>query len=197
MKPGDDSTEVKAASHETAARWHRLIAFWDRGSATYALPLRGHLTVGRAEACEVRVLDDSVSRRHAIVHGGRHPRIEDLGSANGTRLGNQRLPPHVPTPIPPGSVIEIGDALLVLRDMHGEQREPAPAEGEACLDPAMARVYEVVDRVAASTLSVLLLGETGVGKGVVAEAIHRRSSRAGGPFVRMNCRGHCRFLARE
>jgi DNA-binding NtrC family response regulator len=189
VKPGDDSTNVRAPphAHDKAARWHRLIAFWDGGSATFALPLDGQLTVGRAEGCEVRVADDSVSRRHVTVHGGRPPRVEDLGSANGTHLGGQRLAPHAPTPVPPGSLIEIGDTLIVLREMHGEEREPAPSPGDVPLDPAMARVYETVGRVAASTLPVLLLGETGVGKGVVASAIHRRSPRAQRPFVRVNC----------
>jgi DNA-binding NtrC family response regulator len=52
----------------------------------------------------------------------------------------------------------------------------------------MRAVYELVDRVAASALSVLILGETGVGKEVVAESIHRRSgARSRGPFVRINC----------
>jgi len=56
-----------------------------------------------------------------------------------------------------------------------------------CMSPAMRRVYQMVDRVAVGTISVLVLGETGVGKEILAEAIHRRSSRAGAPFVRLNC----------
>jgi DNA-binding NtrC family response regulator len=183
----DDSTRVKPAQRDAGARWHRLIAFWDGGSATYDLPLEARLTVGRAEGCEVRLLDDAVSRRHATIRGGRPPRIEDLGSANGTYLGGGRLSPRVPADVPPGSLIEIGDAVLVVREVHGGEREPAPRPLEVALDPAMIRVYETVDRVASSTLPVLLLGETGAGKGVVASAIHRRSPRAERPFVRVNC----------
>lgn len=55
------------------------------------------------------------------------------------------------------------------------------------LDPAMRRVVEMVDRVAASTTPVLILGETGVGKDLVAQIVHDRSDRAAGPFVRVNC----------
>jgi transcriptional regulator with PAS, ATPase and Fis domain len=184
---GDDSTNVKPAAHDAGARRHRLIEFWDGGSATYDLPLDGRLTVGRAEGCEVRLLDDAVSRRHATIHGGRPPRIEDLESANGTYLGGGRLAPHVPAAVLPGSLIEIGDAVLVVREVHGDEREPAPPSREVALDPPMVRVYEAVDRVAPSTLPVLLLGETGAGKGLVASAIHRRSPRADRPFVRVNC----------
>jgi DNA-binding NtrC family response regulator len=53
--------------------------------------------------------------------------------------------------------------------------------------PAMGRIYALVDRIADSSLSVLILGETGVGKEVVAEEIHARSGRRAGPIVKINC----------
>src|SRR5262249_43918731 len=53
-------------------------------------------------------------------------------------------------------------------------------------DPATKHLFELVDRVAQSDISVLLLGETGVGKEVVAEAIHARSQRAKAPFIRLH-----------
>ena len=55
------------------------------------------------------------------------------------------------------------------------------------LDPQMQQLYELAKRVAASLIPVLVTGETGVGKEVVAEAIHRLSPRAAGPYVRLNC----------
>src|SRR5204863_6757058 len=63
---------------------------------------------------------------------------------------------------------------------------PAPA-GVVVGDPAMVRVFERVRKVAAAPTTVLILGETGVGKEVIAEQIHRQSPRAQGPFVRLNC----------
>ena len=54
-------------------------------------------------------------------------------------------------------------------------------------DPGMARVAETVERVAPSTATVLLLGETGTGKEVVARAIHAQSPRRDQPFVAVNC----------
>jgi len=53
--------------------------------------------------------------------------------------------------------------------------------------PAMQDVYRITRRVAMSNASVLLLGETGTGKEVIANAIHQLSSRNGGPFVKVNC----------
>ena len=51
----------------------------------------------------------------------------------------------------------------------------------------MARVRDLVDRVAPSDLSVVITGETGAGKEVLAEQIHARSLRANGPLLRINC----------
>ncbi|MFZ5438912.1 MAG: sigma 54-interacting transcriptional regulator [Myxococcota bacterium] len=63
----------------------------------------------------------------------------------------------------------------------------APAAGFVVRDDAMAALYRLVDRVAPSNINVLLLGETGVGKEVLAQELHRRSRRAAGPFLRLNC----------
>lgn len=54
-------------------------------------------------------------------------------------------------------------------------------------DPAMARIAETVERIAPSTATVLLLGETGTGKEVIARSIHMQSTRREQPFVAINC----------
>jgi DNA-binding NtrC family response regulator len=53
--------------------------------------------------------------------------------------------------------------------------------------PAMQEVYSIIDRIAASSVDVLVTGETGTGKELVARAIHARSRRAAGPFVPIDC----------
>ncbi|MDQ3338918.1 MAG: sigma 54-interacting transcriptional regulator [Myxococcota bacterium] len=68
----------------------------------------------------------------------------------------------------------------------------APAPTASATDvviesPAMKRIYGLVDRIADSNLTVLILGETGVGKEIVAEAIHQRSARRAGPMMKINC----------
>ncbi len=62
-----------------------------------------------------------------------------------------------------------------------------PMPGLVGSGPAMQRVYQLTRMVARSNASVLLLGETGTGKELIAKAIHRLSPRASGPFVRVNC----------
>ncbi len=64
---------------------------------------------------------------------------------------------------------------------------PGLSEDVIAADAAMLEVFRLVERVAPLTTTVLLLGETGVGKEVVAQQIHQRSPRAAAPFVRLNC----------
>ncbi|HEX4340107.1 MAG TPA: sigma 54-interacting transcriptional regulator [Polyangiaceae bacterium] len=60
-------------------------------------------------------------------------------------------------------------------------------DGVVVVDPAMVQVFNLARKLAAVQTTVLILGETGVGKEVIAEQIHRWSTRAQGPFVRLNC----------
>ena len=62
-----------------------------------------------------------------------------------------------------------------------------PISGIIGNSPAMQEVYRITRRVAGSNASVLILGETGVGKELIADAIHQLSHRSGGPFIRVNC----------
>jgi DNA-binding NtrC family response regulator len=62
-----------------------------------------------------------------------------------------------------------------------------PLAGLIGASPAMEAVYQLTRKVAQTNASVLLLGETGTGKELIATAIHRLSARSGGPFVRVNC----------
>jgi DNA-binding NtrC family response regulator len=71
--------------------------------------------------------------------------------------------------------------------LRGRIAEPARLEGLIGDSAAMRRVYEMVDRVAPLATSVMIIGETGTGKDLVARAIHSLSPRAGTPFVAQNC----------
>jgi len=62
-----------------------------------------------------------------------------------------------------------------------------PADGVVVLDPSMRALYDQASRAAASAINVLILGENGVGKEILARAIHNLSPRANGPFVALNC----------
>jgi len=141
------------------------------------LPTRGTLVIGRAADAHVSIPDASVSRRHAQLHVGSTLTIEDLGSANGTRVDGAPLAPGERRELVLGAIAEVGAARLVAH-------YTAKAAGVAS---PMDRVFEIIERVAPSEISVILGGETGVGKEVMAERIHARSARASGPLVRLHC----------
>ncbi|AUX28903.1 uncharacterized protein SOCE836_009880 [Sorangium cellulosum] len=167
----------------------------------HPLPAEGRVSLGRSKENDVQIDESSVSRRHAIIHLGARLAIEDLGSANGTRLRRERsagpttkllelqLEPGKTTELAVGDAVNLGSTLIVILPREGAASAAAgQAPGAPIVrDPAMQRLYALAERVAASPLSVLLLGETGAGKEVLAEHIHRRSPRAHGPFLRLNC----------
>jgi DNA-binding NtrC family response regulator len=65
--------------------------------------------------------------------------------------------------------------------------EPPAREDRVVLDPQMRRLYELCAKLADKPITVLVLGETGAGKELLAAELHARSSRAGKPFVKLNC----------
>jgi len=145
--------------------------------------------VGQSPVCEVRLDDRSVSRRHValeLTEGGL--RISDLGSTNGTYLGSTRI---IEAMWQPGQVLRIGSTALRL-DVLPLSESP-PSRGEDAFgslvgaSPAMRRLYPLCKKLAASDVPVIIEGETGTGKEVLAEAIHEQSARAQGPFVVFDC----------
>lgn len=186
----DPSTErTRSATWDpSAAAGPRVLVFWDDGFTSRDLTPGKTLVIGRSTECDLHVIDPSVSRRHVAVHAGPPVRIEDLGSANGTHVSGTRLRAHVPVVVDAGSVVEAGSAMIVVQVPRsaGELTSPKGAPAPDSPTP-MKRLGRLTRLVAASGLSVILLGETGVGKEVVAERLHGASPRASGPFVRLNC----------
>src|SRR2546428_5417478 len=75
----------------------------------------------------------------------------------------------------------------LLSHANGELAPRKPATEAAPAPGAMQDLYSMVERIAWSDISVLIFGETGVGKERLAEAVHKNSRRASMPFLRLNC----------
>ena len=184
---GLGSTERVQPSDPSAR--HLLIVAADGTWTSRSLPTDGALTIGRSVKVDVRLDERSVSRRHARleVAGAGDLRLVDLDSANGTLVGG-KLVRNVAVMVRSGELILIGRTVLAVHDVSLAR---TPEQGLPSLWPgsAMANVDATVAKAAPTLISVLLLGETGVGKGVVAERIHRLSTRAREPLVQLNCAG--------
>ncbi|MEM9693069.1 MAG: sigma 54-interacting transcriptional regulator [Myxococcota bacterium] len=275
----------------------------------HALPERGEVCLGRGADAHILIPQPDVSRRHAMLRIGTTTAIRDLGSANGTRVGKDKLPANDWVKVQRGTSFTLGDVTVVLYDgpIQGRARRGVGMESlleavennlsahrrvgtefgiislrcvttrkwvdvveammmprdqlavvsdsfvvavrpdcgpeqlrswsdtllghlkrigarpEASLvccptdgatvdalmpkgvserpdraktirppqplvrDQAMVDLYEMVDEVAPSTTTVLILGETGAGKEVLARAVHHRSPRRNKPFLAINC----------
>ncbi len=142
------------------------------------------VVLGRRGADWPQVLDDRhLSRRHAEVTLHRDQlQVRDLGSRNGTRVDGERVEHAV---LRPGSVLALGSLLLVAQRVTPDFR-PASVPGLVGTGPAWTQLLQRVDRVAARSTSVLLLGPPGVGKERLARAVHERSGRSGS-FVAVDC----------
>ncbi|MFN0246814.1 MAG: sigma-54 interaction domain-containing protein, partial [Kofleriaceae bacterium] len=81
----------------------------------------------------------------------------------------------------------VGQLRVGLRSGRPPRAETEVPRSPLVHDPAMQRVYTLVDRIADSAMTALILGETGVGKEVICEAIHARSSRRERPLIKLNC----------
>ncbi|MBI3178256.1 MAG: sigma 54-interacting transcriptional regulator [Deltaproteobacteria bacterium] len=290
----------------------RLVVVTQAGVHTHPLPDAGVVSIGRSPENDISIDDASVSRQHCLLHMGWSLQIEDVGSANGTRVHDHPIERGERVDILPGDSIDIASVMVMIQQGMATQRprrvgshgyfevrleeecaraartggifvvarlhvegevEPAvvqrllvqelhpdallaaygPNEYEVLLpdaaksapedlarrlnvqlakasvqvragaaqyptdgrapealiaaaceavaakpaktgravliieDEGMRRLYQLVDRIASGTIHVLLLGETGVGKEVIAETIHRKSSRAGRELLRLNC----------
>jgi two-component system response regulator AtoC len=157
----------------------------------FVLPLGATVVLGREEGADLRVEHPSVSRRHASLTATAGVAVQDLGSANGTRVGDRALGAGERVTLHPGDLVEFGAVLCMVRGPAARAAPtPAPpddAAGVVVASPAMRDLHALARRVAASAAPVLLLGETGVGKEVVAERIHAWSPRAAMAYVKVNC----------
>jgi DNA-binding NtrC family response regulator len=296
----DRSTLVHAGSPR-----RELTLVGPDGASRITASGRRELVIGRAPDADVLIDDPGISRKHAVLRIEPELAIEDLGSANGTRVRGAAIEPNREVALQPGDVIDFGAWMIVVqgdtapapsfaRHAQFEARVEAecararrtkgafavvrlsaasaspgavraildrrleegelvavyapgdyeiftervdaleamldgiaadlaasgaaaragiavyPKDGKsadaliarACAgaigerdqrpnivirEPAMVALHQLVDRVAKGSINVLLLGETGTGKEIIAQEIHARSRRADGPFVQLNC----------
>jgi len=193
-------TTIVATQTDDGAESAFLLVVGRDSYATYNLPATGSLTIGRGESNTVRIDDPLASRAHACLHVAEVMSLEDLGSVNGTRLKDQPIQRGERVSIRIGDTIQIGGSVLIVQRRTAPVEEMRPEtlrDAGLAFDPtlptlpprgeAMQKVHALAERAAAGTINVLITGETGVGKELLAETVHRASPRRDGPYVCLNC----------
>jgi len=186
----DRTRSVAPRALDPSARL-RLIVFCGGQVSSHPVPRAGELVIGRGEDAHVRIDHVTVSRKHATILLGEQPLIVDHGSFNGTSIGGRKIAPNTPAALGIATIAELGETMVVLQvegpDTVTGSRGLAAAPPRPELSEAMQHLYRLIDNVAQSNITVIVRGETGAGKEVVAEEIHRRSPRAPKPIVKLNC----------
>jgi DNA-binding NtrC family response regulator len=165
----------------------RVVEGPDRGAV--GRDAAGELACGTAAGNQLVLTDPTVSRYHFVITAtpdGAH--LRDVGSTNRVFLGPHRIESGY---IEPGAVLQVGLTTLRFEYEDADVEQPLSNEdgfGRALgRSIAMRRIFEALPRVAASDATVLIEGETGTGKTLLADALHQASPRAKAPFIVVDC----------
>ena len=145
--------------------------------------------VGQSAACDVRLTDRQVSRRHVELDvTDKGLRVIDLDSTNGTFVNGLRVAEAY---LAGGEIVRLGEtALRIVRAPSSARAEASTARafgGSSARAPRCAASTRCASASPQSDVPVVIEGETGTGKEVLAEAIHEASARAAAPFVVFDC----------
>jgi DNA-binding NtrC family response regulator len=150
---------------------------------------QGTITIGAMEDNDLVVGDETVSRYHCkIVQEDTGYVLVDLQSTNGTFINRVRIKEGY---LKPGCTIGLGGAEVKFHAAD-EKLEILPSRKERLGDMVgrhvkMRELYAVLEKIAPTNTTVVIEGETGTGKEVVAQTIHKLSPRASGPIMVFDC----------
>jgi len=147
------------------------------------------ITLGAMEDNDLVLNDSTVSRYHCkIVQEESSYVLVDLGSTNGTFINRVRIREAY---LKPGCTVSLGQAEIKFYSAE-ERVEIVPSKKDHCGDivgkhARMRELYAIIEKIAPTGTTVVIEGETGTGKEVIASTIHKLSTRAGGPMMVFDC----------
>ncbi len=147
------------------------------------------ITIGTGADNTLVLSDEAISRYHLELRGGPAGiEVVDLGSRNGTWCGPLRIERAM---VPAGTRLRIGDTTIAIEDA-GSALAPPPTETARIAElvgesESIREVTRLVHRLARVDSAVLIQGETGTGKEVVARALHEAGPRRAGPLIVVDC----------
>jgi len=147
------------------------------------------IRIGARRGNDVQLTDSQVSGIHCEIRlDERGYRLRDLDSTNGTFVSGLRINDVY---VPPGAMLAVGATRIRFQPL-GESIEVALSPRQSFVglvgrSIVMREMFARLEKLAQSDATVLISGETGVGKELVAESLHEQSPRASGPFVVLDC----------
>ncbi len=150
---------------------------------------QGTITIGAMDDNDVVLRDETVSRYHCKIHQEDNAYVlQDLGSTNGTFINKVRIKEAY---LKPGCSVTCGKTSLQFHAFD-EQVRIRPVENDRLGDIIgtnikMREIFGILEKIAPTTTTVVIEGETGTGKEVVANTLHKRSARKNKPFIVFDC----------
>jgi len=185
------SDEPKTVTSLLTDRWTRQrlrVLVVDGPDKGLAVDFDDTVRVGKRELADLVLSDPTVSSLHCEIASRDGLVLRDLGSKNGTFVGAVRVREAI---VPPNEPIRIGATTLQVRRLAENVaiplRDDADFHGIVGTSPVMRALTARLERLAAADATVLVQGETGSGKELVAEALHRAGARKEGPLVVVDC----------
>lgn len=157
--------------------------------AKYELGRKKVLRVGKKNDNDIVLNDRAVSRSHFEIEATQDSYLlRDLNSTNGTTINNMRVKEAF---LSPGDTIEVGNTKIEYRAFNEKvQMEPSTKEqfGELVgKSKKIRQIFGVLERISPTLATVIIQGETGTGKELVARAVHDHSLRKDKPFIVFDC----------
>ncbi|HSN99659.1 MAG TPA: sigma-54-dependent Fis family transcriptional regulator, partial [Candidatus Nanopelagicales bacterium] len=193
-----DSTSIIPSSRACRQPLDALVRVSGAAASPSALKLsQPSCIIGSGPGCDIVISDPTISRQHVeLILAPEGVAVRDLGSTNGTFYLGHRVQEIV---LAFGARFSIGRATVSIDLDPGALPEERAFDGEEYRgivgrSPAMRRLFSILSRLEGSLVPVLIQGESGVGKELIARALHEGSPVGSGPLVTVNCGAVAREL---
>jgi transcriptional regulator with GAF, ATPase, and Fis domain len=187
--PSPTEISTRVHGHDLSAPDEIVVVVLSGSQRGQRVRLVERLRVGKAPDNDLALNDDTVSRYHCeFERRAQGVLVRDLDSTNHTKVGRTAVREAV---VESGATISVGAVELGLR-VEPRQAMVLPSESTQFGDTighsiSMRTIFGVLERIAPTDAAVLLEGETGTGKDVIARSIHQTSPRKDKPFVVVDC----------
>ncbi len=153
-------------------------------------------TIGSGAHSDLELKDSTISKRHCEIRIDEEGYcIRDLDSTNGTVVQGVRVATAY---LNPGTEFQLGKTRLIFCPLQGAREIPLSRnEAFGCMlgrSVAIRRIFHLAETYAPTDATVMITGETGTGKEILAEEIHRNSPRRDRPFIVIDCASLARDL---